>query len=141
MLEQLKNLAMQSLQEKMQGNSLNEEATNEASGEGLNAIMQTIQGGDISQLTSLFSGEAQGENGIMQNVQGQLSQIFQNKGMAAEEAQQEAQSTASHLFQNMAQKFQSSEEADSAFDISQITNLVGGDAGNIINMAKGFLGK
>ena len=61
--------------------------------------------------------------------------------MAAEEAQQEAQSTANSVFQNVAQKFQSTEEGDSAFDISQITNLVGGNAGNILNMAKGFLGK
>jgi len=137
MLDQLKALALQQLQQKMSGNSLNEQATSEAATEGVSALLQSFQGGDLSQITSLLSGgQDQASNGILQNVQGQLSQILQNKGMSSQEATQEASSTAQDLISGLASKFQSSASEDSAFDLGQLTNLVGGNAGGILNVAK-----
>ncbi len=139
MLEQLKNLAMQKLQEKMSGNSLNADATNEAASEGAGALLESLKGGDLSQITALLGGAAGGE-GIMENIQGKLSQILQNKGMGAEEAAAESASTASDLVNGLKEKFSSNAEEDSAFDISQITNLIGGNAGDLLNKAKNLFG-
>lgn len=139
MLEQLKNLAMQKLQEKMSGNSLNADATNEAASEGAGALLESLKGGDLSQITALLGGAAGGE-GIMENIQGKLSQILQNKGMDAEEAASESASTASDLVNGLKEKFSSNAEEDSAFDISQITNLIGGNAGDLLNKAKNLFG-
>lgn len=141
MLEQLKNLAMQKLQEKMSGNSLNNEATNEAANEGVSALMDSLKGGDISQITSLFGGSEGEGNGIMENIQGKLSEIMQSKGMNAEEAQTESASTASDLVSGLKEKFQSNAAEDSDFDLSNITNLIGGDAGSMLKKAASFFGK
>ena len=141
MLEQLKRIAAQKLMEKMAGNSLNETATNEAANEGVGALMESIQGGDISQITALFSGGAEGGNGIAENIQGKISQILQNKGMNAEEAQTESAATSSDLINGLRERFQSPAEEDSAFDLSAISNLVGGNAGGILNAAKNLFGK
>ena len=140
MFDKLKDLAIQKLQEKMTGNSLNAEATSEAAQEGAASILDSLKGGDLSQITALFSQGAEGSNDMMQNIQGKLSGILQSKGMSAEEAQGESESTAWDLVNGLKDKFQSSAEEDKDFDLSQITNLVGGNAGNILNQAKKWLG-
>ena len=154
MIEKLKALALQKLQEKMAGNSLNPDATNEAASEGVSALFESIQGGDLSQITALFGGaEGADSNNLMSNLQGKLGEILQQKGMSAEEAQNESQNTAADLVSGLKEKFQSSEAADSDFDLSQITGLLGGlggggsildkakSAGNILNAAKNMFGK
>lgn len=145
MFELLKNLAVQKLQEKMAPNSLGAEATNAAAEEGsselLNSLMEQVKSGDLGAITSLFSndGNATAENGIAQGLVGKLSGIFQNKGMAAEEAQTEASNVAPELLDDIKAKFLSSDAADNGFDISQLSNLVGGDlAGDLLNKAKGL---
>lgn len=154
MIEKLKALALQKLQEKMAGNSLNADATNEAANEGVSALFESIKGGDLSQITALFSGaEGEGGSNLMSNLQGKLGEIMQQKGMNAEEAQSEAKNTASDLVSGLKEKFQSNEAADSDFDLSQITGLLGGlggsgsildkakSAGSILNAAKNMFGK
>lgn len=139
MLEQLKTLALQKLQERMSGNSLNAEATGEAAQEGAGAILESIKGGDFSNITSLFSqGEnSEGANNIVSNIQGKLNTILQAKGMSAEEASAESESTANDLVSGLREKFQSTDEADKGFDLSNLTSLLGGNAGNIINQVTG----
>jgi hypothetical protein len=138
MLEKLKSLAMQKLMQKMAGNSLSEAATGEAAQEGANALMETIKGGDMSKIMALFSGgAAAGEgNEVVSNVKGKIQEILQAKGMSAEEAKTESESTAQDLIAGVKEKFQSTSEEDSAFDLSKITGLLGGDAGDLLNKAK-----
>jgi len=140
MFDIIKNLAIQKLQEKMSGNSLNADATNEAASEGASSLLDSLKGGDLSQITALFSGGAEGSNDIMENLQGKLSGILQSKGMSAEEAQGESESTAADLVNGLKEKFQSSSEEDAGFDLSQITGLLGGNAGDLLNKAKNLLG-
>ena len=148
MLDLLKDLAVQKLKEKMLPNSLSEEATNAAAEEGsselINGLMGQLQEGGLSAVTSLFSndGNATEDNGVFQNIVGQLSGVLENKGMSAAEAQSEASSLAPDLVEGLKEKFLSNSAEDSGFDISQIGELIGGDkAGGILNMAKGLLGK
>ena len=138
MLEQLKSLAMQKLMQKMAGNSLNELATGEAAKAGTNALMESIKGGGMSQLTALFSGGAEAEGGseIVSNVQGKIKEVLQAKGMSAEEAETESASTAQDLIAGVKEKFESKSEEDSAFDLSNLTGLLGGNAGDLLNKAK-----
>ncbi len=139
MLEQLKSLAMQKLMQKMSGNSLNAEATSEAASEGTNALLESIKGGDLSQITALFSGGAEGK-GIADNVQGKIKEVLQAKGMSSEEAETESASTAQDLISGLKEKFQSNAEEDSAFDLSSLTGLLGGNAGDLLNKAKNLFG-
>jgi hypothetical protein len=144
MLEKLKQIAMQKLQEKMLGNSLNQEATQAAAGEGVNALIESLKGGDLSQITALFSGGSAEGNGIAQNLQGKLQEILQAKGMSSEEAQAESQNGAADLLNGLKDKFQSAAPEDKEFDLSNITSLLGGNAGNIggiLNTAKSLFGK
>lgn len=144
MLDLLKNLAVQKLKEKMLPNSLSEEATNAAAEEGsselINGLMGQLQGGGLSAVTSLFSndGNATEDNGVFQNIVGQLSGVLQNKGMSAEEAQTEASSIAPDLVEGLKEKFLSSNAEDGGFDISKIGDLLGGDAGGLLDKAKGL---
>lgn len=144
MFELLKNLALQKLQEKMGSNSLGAEATNAAAEEGsselISSLMEQVKSGDLSSVTSLFSndGSATGENGIAQGLIGKLSVILQAKGMSADEAQTEASNVAPELIDGLKEKFLSSDDADSGFDISKIGDLLGGDTGDLLNKVKGL---
>lgn len=142
MLEQLKNLAMRKLQEKMLGNSLSEGATSEAASEGVGALLESLKGGDMSQITALLGGAAGegNEAGLVGNIQGKLKDILQAKGMDAAEAETESASTASDLVNGLKEKFQSTSEEDKDFDISNITDLLGGDAAGLLNKAKNIFG-
>ena len=140
MFEQLKSLAMRKLSEKMLSNSLGDGATSEAASEGANALLETIKGGDLSQITALFgSGGVEG-NDITQNLQGKLKDILQSKGMSEEEASAESENTATDLISGLKEKFQSESDEDKAFDLGQITSLIGGDAGDMLNKAKNLFG-
>lgn len=146
MLDQLKNLALQKLQEKMTGNSLGATETSEAASEGagslIDSIKEKISGGQIDEVKDLFSqkGESLENNGIFQNVQGKIAEILQSKGMSAEEAQTEAKATAPDVLNSIKDKFTSNDEADNAFDLGSLTGLLGGNAGDLLNKAKGLLG-
>lgn len=143
MIEQLKKLAMEKLQETMGANSLNAEATNGAAEEGasslIDGLMEKVGSGDLSSLTSLFSndGNATADSGIVQNLQGKLAEILQNKGMDAGEAATEASSIAPGLVDSLKDKFVSSEEGDSMFSLENLASLAGGDAaGGLLGAAK-----
>ncbi len=153
MFEQLKNIAMQKLQEKMAGNSLGAAETSETAEFGANSIIETIKAkigaGQMSQVTELFSQGGNVEsNGIFQDIKGKLTEQLQAKGMSAEEAETEAANTAPDLINGLKEKFQSSADEDSAFDLGNITNWIGGNAGgvlgnagDVLNKAKNLFGK
>jgi len=90
----------------------------------------------------LFSndGNATAENGIAQGLIGKLSGILQSKGMSSEEAQTEASNITPDILDGLKEKFLSGDAADSGFDISNIGDLLRGDAGGLLNKAKGLLG-
>ena len=147
MLDLLKNLAVEKLKEKMLPNSLGTDATQAAaeagSSEFINSLMNQVQSGDLSAVTSLFSndGNATQDNGVFQNLVGKLSGVLQNNGMTAEQAQTEASNIAPDLVEGIKEKFQSTNAEDSAFDISKIGNVLEGQAGgSILNAAKGLFG-
>jgi hypothetical protein len=142
MIDMLKKMAIQKLVTKMGANSLSAEATSEAASEGAGALMEKIQaavsGGNLDQVKDLFSsaGASTEENGIFQEAQSKMASILQNKGMNAEEAQAEAGSAMPDLINSLKSKFESQDEADSAFDIGAIASLLGGGGG-----LGGMLGK
>tara|TARA_R110000744_G_scaffold364661_1_gene473262 strand:- start:1140 stop:1577 length:438 start_codon:yes stop_codon:yes gene_type:complete len=142
MLDQLKQMAIQKLQESMSANSLNPEATNNAAEEGasslINELMGKISGGDLSAITSLFSndGNATEDSGIVQNLKGKLAEILESKGMSTSEAEAEAGNVAPGLVDSLKEKFLSNEEGDAAFSLDNLSGLVGGDAGSLLNKAK-----
>ncbi len=146
MLDQLKQLAIQKLGERMLSNSLGAAATSEAASEGAGSLIDTIKekisGGQIDQVKDLFSqeGESLENNGIFQNVQGKIAEILQAKGMSAEEAQQEAQNTAPDVLNGIKEKFASNDEADGAFSLEGLAGLLGGNTGDLLNKAKSLLG-
>ena len=142
MFDSLKRMAMQKLAEKMMGNALSGAATQEAASEGASALLDNIKGavggGKLDQVKDLFSsgGQSMESNGLFQNLQTQMSQILQNKGMSAEDAEAEAKSTTPDIINGLKEKFESSDEADKEFDLGSLTGLLGGDAGNIIGKVK-----
>lgn len=142
MLDLLKKLAFEKLQEKMGANSLNAEATSGAAQEGasslMEGLMETVGSGDLSSLTSLFSndGNATADSGIVQNLQGKLTEILQNKGMDAGEAATEASNIAPDLVDSLKDKFLSSDAGDSMFSLEGLAGLAGGDAGGLLGAAK-----
>ncbi len=143
MIDMLKKMAIQKLVTKMGANSLSAAATSEAASEGAGALMEKIQaavsGGNLDQVKDLFSsaGASTEENGIFQEAQNKMASILQNKGMNAEEAQAEAGSAMPDLINTLKAKFESQDEADSAFDIGAIASLLGGGGGGL----GGMLGK
>ncbi|MBT2160554.1 hypothetical protein D9V96_018725 [Zobellia laminariae] len=144
MLDQLKQMAIQKLQEKMGANSLNSEATSGAAEEGasslIDSLMEKVSSGDLSAVTSLFSndGNATEDSGIVQNLKGKLTEILQEKGMSASEAEAEAGNVAPGLVDSLKDKFLSNEAGDSAFSLESLSGLVGGDAGDLLSKAKGL---
>ncbi|MGS0527947.1 hypothetical protein ACU8V7_24940 [Zobellia nedashkovskayae] len=144
MLDQLKQMAIQKLQEKMGANSLNSEATSGAAEEGasslIDSLMEKVSSGDLSAVTSLFSndGNATEDSGIVQNLKGKLTEILQEKGMSASEAEAEAGNVAPGLVDSLKEKFLSNEAGDSAFSLESLSGLVGGDTGDLLSKAKGL---
>ncbi len=144
MLDQLKKLAVEKLQEKMGANSLNPEATNGAAEEGasslIDGLMEKVGAGDLSSLTSLFSddGNATEDSGIVQNLKGKLSEILQSKGMDATEAEAEAGNVAPGLVDSLKEKFLSNDEGDSMFSLENLGGLIGGEPGGLLDKAKGL---
>ncbi|CAM4273064.1 hypothetical protein [Zobellia nedashkovskayae] len=144
MLDQLKQMAIQKLQEKMGANSLSSEATSGAAEEGasslIDGLMEKVSSGDLSAVTSLFSndGNATEDSGIVQNLKGKLTEILQEKGMSASEAEAEAGNVAPGLVDSLKEKFLSNEAGDSAFSLESLSGLVGGDAGDLLSKAKGL---
>lgn len=150
MLDQLKRMAMQKLAERMLGNSLNAEATSAAAEEGAGSLIESITskigGGQLDQVKDLFSqgGANLEDNAIFQNVQSQLAGILQSKGMDAEEAQAEAAATAPDILNGIKDRFTSSDEADSQWNLEGLAGLAGGlaggNAGDLLGKAKDLLG-
>jgi len=141
MFDSLKRMAMQKLAEKMQGNSLNPEATSAAAEEGAGAVMESLKaklaGGNIDQIKDLFSSGGNMEsNEIFQNAKEKLSEVLQSKGMSADDAQAEAANTAPDLINGLKEKFLSQDDADSEFNLESLTNLIPGNAADLLNKAK-----
>jgi len=141
MFDSLKRMAMQRLAQKMMGNVLNAADTSAAAEEGAGAVMESIKsklaGGNIDQIKDLFSGGGDMEsNELFQNAKDKLSEVLQSKGMSAEDAQAEAANTAPDLINGLKEKFLSQDEADSEFDLENLTKFIPGNAGDLLNKAK-----
>jgi len=80
-----------------------------------------------------------------------MSETLQAKGMSAEEAEAEAASTTPDVLNSLKEKFQSNDDADSAFNLEGLANLIpggvgdmlknAGGAGDLMNKAKNMFGK
>lgn len=149
MFDQIKKLAMEKLGEKMLENVLSPSATDEAADEGANSIVSAITGmissGSLSQITDLFTGSDDGmkENGLFQDVMSKFSGVLESKGMDASAAKSEAESVLPGIIGSLKEKFESPAEEDKGFDLSDLANLAGGDAGGIgglMDKAKGLFG-
>jgi len=144
MFDSLKRMAMQKLAEKMMSNSLGAEATNAAAEQGAGAVLESIKAklgsGGIDQVKDLFSGGNMESNELFQDAKSKLSQVLQDKGMSSEEANAEAERTAPDLINGLKEKFQSTEEADSEFNLDSLTQLIPGNAGDLLNKAKNLFG-
>ncbi len=146
MFESLKQMAIQQLVSKMASNALGATETQEAANEGASGIMDIIQskiaGGNISEVTDLFSGGGDmTTNGIFAAAKSKMAETLQSKGMSAEEAEVEAANTTPDLLNSLKEKFQSTDEADSAFNLEALSNLIPGGAGGVLNAAKNIFGK
>ena len=155
MFESLKQMAMQQLMSKMAGNSLGANETQEAATEGANGIMDILKakvaGGNLEEVKALFSGGNLENNGAFAEAKAKMAETLQAKGMSAEEAQAEAANTTPDLINSLKGKFESTDEADSAFNLDALTDLIPGGAadllnkaggvGNILNQAKNIFGK
>jgi len=144
MLENLKQMAIQQLMSKMASNALGATETQEAATEGANGIVDILKskiaGGNIQEVTELFSGGSMENNGIFAAAKAKMAETLQAKGMGAEEAEAEAASTTPDVLSSLRDKFQSTDEADSAFDLNALTNLIPGNAGDLLNKAKNIFG-
>lgn len=155
MLEQLKQMAIQQLMAKMASNTLGSTETQEAATEGASGIMDILKskiaGGNMDEVKDLFSGGNVEGNGIFAEAKAKMAETLQAKGMSAEEANAEAANTTPDVLNSLKDKFQSTDEADSGFDLEALTNLIPGGAadllnnlggaGNLLNKAKGLFGK
>ena len=155
MFESLKQLAMQQLMSKMASNSLSDSATQEAASEGANGIMDVLKSkvasGNLEEVKALFSGGNLENNGAFAEAKAKMAETLQAKGMSAEEAQAEAENTTPDLINSLKGKFESKDEADSAFNLEGLTSMLpsgaadllnkAGGVGNIMNQAKNLFGK
>ncbi len=154
MLEVLKQMAIKQLMSKMASNALGAAETQEAASEGaggiMDILMSKVSGGQLDQVKDLFSGGNLEESGIFAEAKAKMQETLQAKGMSAEEAQAEAANTTPDVLNSLKERFQSSDEADSAFDLNNLSNLLPGGAGEILkniggagdllNKAKNLLG-
>jgi len=149
MFESLKQMAIQQLMSKMASNALGATETQAAANEGANGILDIlksrISGGNLDQVKDLFSGGDMESNSIFSEAKAKMCETLQAKGMSAEEAEAEAANTTPDLLNGLKEKFQSTDEADSAFDLESLANLIPGGVGNILKNvtgnAGGILGK
>ena len=137
-------MAMQRLMAKMASNALGATETQEAATEGASGIMDILKakmaGGQADQVKDLLSGGGDMEsNSVFQEAKGKLSEVLQAKGMSAEEADAEAANTAPDLIAGMKEKFESNDEADSAFDLDGLANLLPGGVGDMLKNVTGGL--
>ena len=155
MFEQLKQMAMQRMMAKMASNALGATETQEAATEGANGIMDILKskiaGGKLDEVKDLFSGGNVENNGVFAEAKAKMAETLQAKGMSAEEAEAEAANTTPDVLNSLKEKFQSSDEADSAFNLEGLANLIpggvgdmlknAGGAGDLMNKAKNMFGK
>ena len=155
MFENLKQMAMQQLMSKMASNALGATETQEAATEGANGIMDILKakvaGGNMEDIKDLFSGGNMENNSVFAEAKAKMSETLQAKGMSAEDAEKEAANTTPDVLNSLKDKFQSTDEADAAFDLDALANLIPGGAGDLLknvggagdllNKAKNLFGK
>lgn len=145
MIDQLKELMQNKLQEAMASNSLGENETAEAAREGASNMMESISGmgtNGISALTGLLGGNAGGDaDGLVNSLKEKLTEVLQGKGMELSAAKQEAEQRVPEMLNSVKERFASTDEADSMFSLDQLTGLAGGGAADLLNKAKGLFGK
>ena len=157
MFGSLKRIAMQKLMEKMASNVLGGAETSAAAEEGAGAVIESIKaklaGGGAAEVQEMFQGGNLENNGLFAEAKQKMAAVLESKGMSAEEAQAEAERTTPDLVAGLKEKFDSTDEADKEFNLGDLAgmnpadlmgkaqDLLGGNAGSILNAAKGLLGK
>lgn len=157
MIENLKQLALQQLMSKMASNSLGAAETQEAASEGASGIMEVLMsqvaGGKLAEVKEMFSGGNIEGSSFFAEAKAKMTETLQAKGMSAEEAEGEAASTTPDVLNSLKEKFLSTDDADAAFDLNALTdlipggagdllkNVVGGNAGDLLGKAASLFGK
>ena len=141
MFEHLKQMAMQQLMSKMASNKLGSTETQEAATEGANGIMDIltskVAGGNLEDIKDLFSGGSMENNSVFAEAKAKMTETLQAKGMSAQEAIAEAANTTPDVLSSLKAKFQSTAEADSAFNLEALTDLIPGEAGDLLKNVVG----
>jgi len=138
MFDSLKRIAMQKLVEKMASNALSSDATSAAAENGAGAVMDSIKaklaGGNLEEVKGLFSsgGDMQ-SNSLFQEAKQKMQEALQGQGMSEAEASAEAERTTPDLISGLKDKFESTDEADSEFNLESITKWLPGEAGQLLN--------
>lgn len=142
MFDLLKGMVMKQLMSKLMGGSINEAVSGAVASQGAGAFVSMIQekltGGGLGDITSMFSGEGSGDDMVSGFAQ-KLGGIMQEQGVDAAEATEKAGSVAPDIFNMVKDKFASTDEADSAFDLSALAGLAGGNAGDLLGGAADLL--
>ncbi len=142
MFEQLKKIAVQKLTERMQGNALFSGGTEAVAEEGAGSIVDLLKskitGGGLGDVTSLFSndGKSTESNPIFSLIKDKLMEIFVSKGVSSDVAGNEAKNIGLGLIDDLKEKFLSKDSADSAFDLTNIAGMLGGDGDSLLDKAK-----
>ncbi len=122
-------------------NERNDEAVHEASNSIFTGLKDAISGGNISELTNMFSnGSAVGSSPVAQNIQGNFIQTLMSKfGLN----QSQATGTAGNLIPNVLQSLvhKTNDPNDGSFDIQGILGKLTGGAGAGGLDLQGLIGK
>lgn len=130
---------MQQLMSKMASNDLGDSETKEAAKESVSGIMDILQSkianGKMDEVKDLFSGGDIESSRVFAEAKAKMSETLQAKGMSAEAA-----NTTLDLLNSLKDKFLSSDEADSGFNLEALTSLIPGGAEGLLNSVGGASG-
>jgi len=134
---------MQQIASKVMGSSLGADASGAVAEQGAGAFIGMIQekmgAGGLGAVTSMLTGQGEEGNEMMSGFSNKLGNIMQEQGMPAEEATEKVGSAVPEIMNTIKEKFASSDEADSGFDISALAGLAGGGLGGALGGAADML--
>jgi len=79
------------------------------------------------------SGGDMQSNSLFQEAKQKMQEALQGQGMSEAEASAEAERTTPDLISGLKDKFESTDEADSEFNLESITKWLPGEAGQLLN--------
>ena len=103
----------------------------------MDILKSKLAGGNLDEVKDLFSGGNMESNSIFSEAKAKMCETLQAKGMSAEEAEAEAANTTPDVLNSLKEKFQSTDEADSSFDLESLAGLIPGGVGGILKNVAG----